>query len=239
MTICGVLGGPQIGAVLGTGAGAAALPCYYLTFDAVPDDYISLAGIAITRPFTMVAWINRQVKGFVNGIIGSGFVDSQFSIQAADYMYGRHAAPGGGYSAISTILTGWTHVAWICRSSVAVNAVFRNGVDITSAPGTTNANAATYNRIGLTTRSMNGQMAAIGIAPGELDIAALWAAGTLHRPLNPAVFTHACWNMRQEGGAGTTLIDEAIGNDGTFKGAGEPAWGGLMSVGGPAGWSDS
>jgi len=220
---------------------AASLPCYYLTFDSTPDDYISLAGVALKRPFTVVMWVKRRVIGVNHGLIAGASVQNDFSITNSNVLSGRHAGDSSGWSTAITATT-WMHLAYLVKSSTAVHQFFKDGVDVTGpgGAGVTNASAGTYIYIGRRSAgsSFDGQLAAVGIAPAELDIATLYAAGTFHRPLDPAVFTVACWNMRRESGAGTALTDEAATNHGTFKALGEPAWGGLMSAGGPAGWTD-
>lgn len=220
---------------LGTPAPGGGLPCWYLDFDGIADR-LTLAALAIATGSTCVAWVKRD-----NGASG----DCLFG-QAAGYYWNLDGAtmrwrdPALSNSTASCNTTNWMHLAVVTRLGLST-LLYRDGVDISSA--TPNGVGITIDEIGRVVHASNyfgGYMAAIGIAPSVLNIPALWAAGTLHRPLDPLVFTTACWNMRQEGGAGVTLIDEAIGrHDCTFLGAGQPAWSGLMAVGGPAGWSDT
>jgi hypothetical protein len=218
------------------GALGGGLPCYYLTFDG-GNDLITLAGITLTPPFTLVAWTKRRVAGAFHPILADAAWTQAWYLLATDHSRLVHGTNTTGNINASLL---WVHRAVV--APVAANAIpYDDGVDVTLAANIP-AGARLYDRIGGSPglpAYFDGQIAVFGIAPAVLNIPALWAAGTLHRPLDPAVFTTACWNGRQEGGAGTALIDEAIGNDGTFLGAGEPAWGGLMAVGGPAGWSDS
>jgi hypothetical protein len=222
----------------GKGTSRAVLPCWYLTFDSTPDDYVGLAtGVSLTRPFTMVMWVQRRVTGVYHGLLAALNVQNDLCISNSNVLSGRHGGDSPGWSTVFTTTT-WMHVAHVVTS--AGHRFFKDGVDITGSAGVTNANTGVYRYIGRrgTGSSFDGQLAAIGIAPAELDIAALYAAGTFHKPLDPLVFTTACWNMRQETGTGTALVNEAVANHGTFKAIGEPAWGGLMSAGGPAGWAD-
>ncbi|MEN6507052.1 MAG: LamG-like jellyroll fold domain-containing protein [Planctomycetaceae bacterium] len=221
------------------GGAAPVLPCYYLTFDGA-NDYISLAGITIAPPFTIVAWTKRTAAWNWDVVIGkNGAAGPILAMSAGNLIY--NAFGGAAQSNASAALT-WTHLAAVCPVGPATMTVFRNGVDVTAAPLGVAVGNLVYNQIGRGNSDAycwNGQLAAIGIAPGIINVAALYAAGTFHKPLSAATWTVACWNGRTEGGAGVALDDESAGgNDGTFKGAGEPTWGGQMIVGGPAGWSD-
>lgn len=217
-----------------TAGAAVAVPCYYLTFDGL-NDLITLAGIVLTPPFTIVAWTRRRVTGVTHPIVANAADAPYFQLRRTNMIRLNHKT--NTYSNAS-LTTAWSHVS-VTAPAAANAAVFRDGVDV-SIVAAVAAAALPYNRIGMSGALLfDGELAAIGIAPAALNIPALWAAGTLHRPLDPLTFTTACWNMRNEGGAGVTLDDEsASGNDGTFLGAGEPLWAGTMAAGGPAGWTD-
>jgi hypothetical protein len=219
----------------GQGGTPAILPCYYLTFDGA-NDLINLAGVVVTPPYTVSLWTRRHAIGAEQVIMAGGPV-LYCELSAANTTNYMHTNNTGGNA---NVTVAWSHLAWTIPVGPATVTTYRDGVDVTALAAAAGA-AQSYTVIGAYVGGIvlwHGDLAIIGIAPAVLNIPALWAAGTLHRPLDPAAFTIACWNGRQEGGAGVTLIDEAIGNNGTFLGAGEPAWGGLMSVSGPAGWTD-
>jgi len=227
--ICGPLGVTPMGGTL---------PCYYLTFDAI-DDLVTMS-VSTGLPHTIVCWIKRT------HISAQRFIMSNGTTSAPNIFIGSTgrlvARVDAQILTAQGLLdnTNWNHLAVVHPGGVTNSILYINGVDVTN---TTNVaiSTVTYSRLGTTPGNpLDGNMAAIGIAPLVLNIAALYAAGTFHKPLDPATFTKSCWNIRNEGGSGTVLIDEsATGNNGTFLGVGEPAWGGLMSTGGPTGWSDS
>jgi len=220
----------------GKGQGAASVPCYYLDFDG-NDDILTLPLADVPDGSTIVLWIKRDNGTAQDGIMGPA---------AADYWYLNGATStartGAGTSTSTATFntTDWVHVAFVIRNGAAA-IHYKNGVDVTNAA--TILTRFDFDEIGRilhnNTYAFGGYMAAIGIAPSVLNVPAMWAAGDFHKPLDPAVFTFACWNMRSEGGAGQTLVDEsASARNCTFKGAGEPAWGGTMAGTGPVGWAD-
>uniref|UniRef100_A0A6M3J682 Putative lectin/glucanase superfamily protein n=1 Tax=viral metagenome TaxID=1070528 RepID=A0A6M3J682_9ZZZZ len=235
----GSLGGLQYRSM---GQGAVVLPCYYLSFDGF-DDVINLAATTLSPPCTVSVWLKRASINTADGIIGAT-VGNRFWYLDSSATNVAYVRTGGGVSSSAGVWssTDWVHGAIVLRNGASA-IHYRNGVDVSGAP-VTMTNLDNVSEIGRAAINnaycFHGFLAVFGIAPAVLDVPALWAAGTFHQPLDPTVFSTACWNMRQEGGAGTALIDEAITPwNGAFKGAGEPAWGGLMSVGGPAGWSDT
>lgn len=216
-------------------AAVAAAACYYLHFDG--NDYGTFSGVSITPPYSVAFWIKRDNSTGDHGVLKSaaGFYYIMFT---GDQMYTRHYYPN-----ISTYQTAteWSHYGINFIGNSAPNQVFLNGVQQDDSDATAYDNTVAYDILGCLGGSyyLEGDLAAIGIAPNTIDIAALYAAGTFHKPLNPAVWTSLCLNLK--GGSGTTLDDEsASGNDCTLaSGDAAPSWAAKMEDSGPPGWSDT
>lgn len=227
----------SVGAALGvTAGGATALPCYWLSFDGT--DYGTFVGIALTPPCTIVGWTWADPPG---GVWMSNGIDT--SMQMASLYVPRVTWDGTNADDVANRGAGvWLHVAGVFRTSLNQIDIYTNGV-YRAKSGAYAAGLNTINCFGAVAAGVwpwFGRLAAVGIAPNEQNIAALWAAGSFHKPLDPLVWTVLAMNLRNEGGAGGVADDESAStNDCTFALApNAPAWGGTMAATGPLGWTD-
>lgn len=245
--------------ISGAYGGAAALPCYWLQYDGAgaSNDYVSVnpAGGQVTgNALTIEAWMyltnSADYSAIARRSIGASnnyalYITPGAAGTATGIFYTRHAvavADNWILPGLTMTLNAWHHIAATFDGANKRFWIDGNLVGTTPRATALEAVAATMFYVGSATATgtyvVRGRLAHVRISNSVRYL----APGPFATPLSPFTTdatTVLLYNFRNEGGAGVTADDESANlNDGAFKGAGEPAWGGTMAATGPAGWSD-
>lgn len=230
----------------GGGRSAATKPLYWLTFDG-SDDYITLPAGEGDSPSTglfVEAWVRNLTLGAAESIIvcrgdnsyTQGYTLSikpdvatnTLSVRLALKNPAYTTAQNFGYCAWSEDLPLYVAVGYDATAGAIY--YFLQGVLLKTVTGLSGnlsytGNNWTIGKMPANLWFMNGDLTQVRVS----DVCRYTASYALPERLTADANTVALYSCEE--GAGTALADNSVnGFDGTFKGAGEPAWGAVADL---------